>query len=479
MLLPWFANPEFAGRLLAKFFCPYSAGTRSVLVDTGCVETMNVMQYPRKVGLAVGMAIALLLSGPRGQAATFSQADVSQGKFIAIAVPRSGNYYSLLILEQLSAQKQCWRESGTRPTRVEPLLLNFDFTKICGRSTDSNGYSVRIAGQDRGLDYRLSVQKQGDEVVLLGLPRSGGNRLEIGRSNGFSSGFLKLTLNPGWRFAKRVYNGKKLGHVYLTRNAMPTATTTKPKSPAPPASKSASPTAEPTKLSAIKPKRSLLFRKSHSESGTTRSLTNRKSSQTKTSRRSETSNTTYRLMVVAADPGQQARLRSQMPGAFRTRHEGKSVMQVGIFSNKEKANDLKKQLKRQGFKVLIVSDRRQADLPTPDDSPALASNSVPNPSVLSVPGERIPLGHSRGYSTLPPPPPSPQLATAPRYRVLVMASRKQQQSQIRELIPGSFRSTYRGQSVMQIGSYPDPDEATNVMERVKVHGFEPILERTP
>jgi hypothetical protein len=88
------------------------------------------------------------------------------------------------------------------------------------------------------------------------------------------------------------------------------------------------------------------------------------------------------------------------------------------------------------------------------------------------------LGHSQGEISLPPPPPTSQFALAPRYRVLVVVSQGQK-SKIREPVPGSFRTIYRGQSVMQIGSYPNPDEATTVMELVKNHGFDPILERTP
>lgn len=426
-----------------------------------------------KMGLVVSIAIASNF-WEQAQAASFGQTEVNQSKFIAVAVPRANNYYSLLILEQLSSQKTCWRESGTRPTKVEPLLLNFDFTKICGRSTDSNGYSVRIAGQDKGLDYRLSVQKQDNDVVLLGIPRSGGSRLEIGRTNGFSSGFLKIALNPGWRFAKRTYLGKKLGHVYLTRNTVLTPIATTPKPIAKEASADSDPVKpESPKASIYKSRGAIAIRSRPVLS--TRSNTVKKSDQNKVVRRSPDSKDrkTYRLMVVTADTSQQDRLRSQVPGAFRTRYQGKAVMQVGIFSDKAKANDLKKQLKRQGFKVLLISDRRPVPEPVSYSPPTLLSSR----SLLSVPSEPIPLGHSQG-ETLPPPPPSSPVAFAPRYRVLVVTS-QDQQSKIRELVPGAFRSIYQGQSVMQVGSYPNPDEATAVMELVKTHGFEPILERTP
>jgi hypothetical protein len=441
----------------------------------GCGVVMKKIFSLYKIGLVAPVAIVAYW-GERLEAASFGQTEVNQGKVIAVAVPRANNYYSLLILEQLSPQKSCWRESGSRPTKIEPLLLNFDFTKICGRSTDSNGYSVRIAGQDKGLDYRLSVQKQDSEVVLLGIPRSGGSKLEIGRTNGFSSGFLKIALNPGWRFAKRTYQGKKLGHVYLTRDTVPTPTASAEKPPVKVAAAEPAPPnkPEPKKASTRKPKGFTAIR---AQPGfpSTRGTVPKKSDRSKVVRKSQDSkeNISYRLMVVTADAGQQDRLRSQVPGAFRTRYQGKAVMQVGIFSDKSRANDLKKQLKRQGFKVLLISDHRPVE-PVSYNPPTLLSSRA----LLSVPSEPIPLGHSQGEISLPPPPPTSQFALAPRYRVLVVVDRDQK-SKIRELVPGSFRTTYRGQSAMQIGSYPNPDEASTVMDLVKDHGFEPILERTP
>ncbi|MGA7953425.1 MAG: DUF3747 domain-containing protein, partial [Gloeobacterales cyanobacterium] len=174
--------------------------------------------------LAAGAIALRAFCGQPAQAVAFSQTEVNQSKFVAIAVPRVSGYYTLLILEQRSNKKQCWRESGSSPTRVEPLLLNFNFTGICGRSTDSNGYSIRAAGQDLGMSYQLSLQKQKNDVLLLGIPaRSGkGKVIELGRTNGVRSGFLKIELKSGWRFTKRTYGSKTLGHVYFSRDTAPT-----------------------------------------------------------------------------------------------------------------------------------------------------------------------------------------------------------------------------------------------------------------
>jgi hypothetical protein len=151
-------------------------------------------------------------------AASFGQKEVDQTKFAAIASPvNSGSSHQLLVLEQISSTKKCWGESGNAPTIVDPLLLSFDFTGICGRSTDSNGYSIRANGQDLGLQYSLRVQQRNGDMVLVGVPFGGrGQTLEIARANGATNNFAKLNLKDGWRFTKRTYEGQTLGHVYLT-----------------------------------------------------------------------------------------------------------------------------------------------------------------------------------------------------------------------------------------------------------------------
>jgi Protein of unknown function (DUF3747) len=150
----------------------------------------------------------------------FEQMEVIQEDLIAIAAPVGQTAkHQLLILEQIADDRLCWTESGFNPVVVDPLLLQFDFTGICGRSTDSNGYSMRMGGQDWGLNYDLRIAQRDLELVLVGVPiRGGGAHVEIGRTNGTASGFVKITLNPGWRFTKRTYQGQTLGHVYLTND---------------------------------------------------------------------------------------------------------------------------------------------------------------------------------------------------------------------------------------------------------------------
>ncbi|MGJ3244570.1 MAG: DUF3747 domain-containing protein [Elainellaceae cyanobacterium] len=151
-------------------------------------------------------------------AVNFGQKEVDQNKFVAVAAPYGNNAHQLLILEQIAETRPCWREFGSAPVQIDPLLTNFDFTGICGRSTDSNGYSIRMDEQDLGLRYSLRIVRRDGNLMLIGAPNRNRNspEIEIGRANGVVNDFAKIQLNPGWRFAKRTYDGRTLGHVYLT-----------------------------------------------------------------------------------------------------------------------------------------------------------------------------------------------------------------------------------------------------------------------
>ncbi len=176
---------------------------------------------PLSLAALASMTLGAMGAMSLAAAGTFGQQEVEQNKFIAIAVPHVGHSPHLVILEQISDSQQCWKESGTSPVTVEPLLLKFDFTGICRRSADINGYSIRMAGQDMGLLYKLKLVKDNNELVLVGISNTDPNApvVEIGRTDGISSGLTKIVLEPGWRFTKRTYNGQALGHVYLTSDS--------------------------------------------------------------------------------------------------------------------------------------------------------------------------------------------------------------------------------------------------------------------
>lgn len=148
----------------------------------------------------------------------FGEQQVEQNRFIAIAVPFGEDNYNLAIVEQIPGKKLCWSENGSNPVTVQPLLLKFDFSGHCNRSLDSNGYSLRIGGQDYGLDYLLRIVKRDGELQLIATPRIDRTQPEIsiGRSYGMNEGFVKIILDPGWEFSRRTYQNKALGHVYFS-----------------------------------------------------------------------------------------------------------------------------------------------------------------------------------------------------------------------------------------------------------------------
>lgn len=413
----------------------------------------------KSVGLLLALTATSGVIAPKASAATFGQKEVSQSEFVVVAVPRQDDYYSLLLIEQLSSSKDCWRESGSSPTQIEPLLLNFDFSGICGRSTDSNGYSMRQSGQDLGLKYRLSVQKRQDDVVLLGVPSVGqaGGSVEIGRTRGVAPGFLKIHLHSGWRLTKRTYDGKTLGHVYLT--------TDRPFESAPVARK-ASPSSFKRSSRLPRPSRPTpLIQASSSRSRPLSVGPNR-------------SDTVYRVIVKTRDAQEQALVRRLVPDAFRSSYEGRSVMQVGLLDDRRTAKRLKRRLQDSDLDVFYVKEERR---PAPI-ARTIPQTAVSSAGLLPVPSSSAPLGNASGNrrvaTVLPPPPPASSLLWGPRYRVVVTPRRDKDRRKILKLVPDAFRSSYRGQSVLQVGSFKTQGEADDRMRLLERKGFDPILEKT-
>lgn len=173
----------------------------------------------------VNVIAANFIAIPAVQANTFDEKEIAQEHTIAIAAPyRHG--YNLVVIEQIPGKNKCWAEQGTSPVTVDPLLMNFNFSGHCRRGTDSNGYSVRINGEERGSDYLLKIVEQDDELILIGTTRDPNEApIVIGRTHGKSEGVTKIFLNPGWRFTKRSYQGQELGHFYFSKGASMTHTT--------------------------------------------------------------------------------------------------------------------------------------------------------------------------------------------------------------------------------------------------------------
>jgi hypothetical protein len=182
-------------------------------------------------------AIALLGSAVAlpalAQAPQFGAVPVDISKFVLVASPiGSGSKHQLLIIEQVSNKKQCWSENGAGPTMIDPLLLNYDFTGICDRKIDSNGYSIRMAGTDLALQYRISVVRRDNDMLLLGRPVRKGPEMLLGRTGGITTGFAKFQLEPGWQLMRRTYKDKPVGHLYLITDQVPVGLDLTPRSAA-------------------------------------------------------------------------------------------------------------------------------------------------------------------------------------------------------------------------------------------------------
>jgi len=185
-------------------------------------------------------SIGLFSPRPAAAQALFQAVDVDQTKFVIVAAPiGDGSRAQLNIYEQRTAARPCYSVQGSAPAVVNPLLSNFDFTGICNRFIDGNGYSVRVGSSDLGTVYRLSVVKQANDTLLMALPTKAGAGPEmvVARTAGPGSTFLLLVPEPGWKLMRRQFGGRVLGHVYLYRDSWPEATP----APAPAASPGATP----------------------------------------------------------------------------------------------------------------------------------------------------------------------------------------------------------------------------------------------
>ncbi|HEY9769903.1 MAG TPA: DUF3747 domain-containing protein [Coleofasciculaceae cyanobacterium] len=176
------------------------------------------MKLSKKLKLAAIFTGAIALTTPLFPAlAQYTEEPVPEEQVIAVAIP-AGRLYNLTVMEQIPGKQQCWSTTGSEPTIVDPLWTTFDFTSSCRRSTDSNGYSVRLDGQDTSQNYRLDVVPKGNELQLVATNYQNGPDLVVGQTNGKAADgqYLKINLNPGWEFSKKAYEGKVLGHYFFS-----------------------------------------------------------------------------------------------------------------------------------------------------------------------------------------------------------------------------------------------------------------------
>ena len=122
--------------------------------------------YFRKAALsaaAVGLA-AIAGSMPGWTRALFDSSPLQEERFAILAQAVGRDRWKLLLLEQIKARPLCWEER--QDGLMNPSLNNFDFTGICSRYLDSNGYSLRSGGEDLGSRVRLRLRQQARDLRL-------------------------------------------------------------------------------------------------------------------------------------------------------------------------------------------------------------------------------------------------------------------------------------------------------------------------
>ena len=177
--------------------------------------------YLRAAGLT---AVGLLAAGlPQESAARalFDSTALPQERFAVLAQPIGGAQWKLLVLEQIKAQPRCWR--ARQDGLVEPSLNRFNFSGICKRYLDSNGYSLRSGGQDLGTRFRFRLKPSGTSLRLEALDPQQRAPLLVGQAaipaRRDTNGFVALQLEPGWALERRVYQGRQLNHLYFAHQS--------------------------------------------------------------------------------------------------------------------------------------------------------------------------------------------------------------------------------------------------------------------
>ena len=172
--------------------------------------------YLRAAGLTAMGFLAAGLSQECKARALFDSAAVPQKHFAVLAQPIGRAQWKLLVLEQIKAQPRCWR--ARQDGLVEPSLNRFNFSGICKRYLDSNGYSLRSGGQDLGTRFRFRLKRSGTSLKLEALDPQQRAPLLVGQariSKRDPNGFVALKLEPGWALERRVYQGRPLNHLYF------------------------------------------------------------------------------------------------------------------------------------------------------------------------------------------------------------------------------------------------------------------------
>lgn len=179
------------------------------------------LSLPLKIATAATVSVSAIALQP-ASATEFEEFAVDQNQFVAVAVPFNFRQYKLAIIEQIPGEKACWQESGSNPTTVDLQLLEFDHTNTCRKAVDTNGYSLRYNGKDDKVEYTLNLVSNNGQLQLVADHKDPLQQdLIIGRTNGVVEAPMKIELEPGWQFTKRLYEGGAIQHIYMSNNPNP------------------------------------------------------------------------------------------------------------------------------------------------------------------------------------------------------------------------------------------------------------------
>lgn len=193
------------------------------------------------------LAVVAAAAAPSWAAGVFSSQPLEQERFAVLAQPVGNSEWKLLVLEQIKPQPLCWEQRGDG--LIDPALNRFDFSGICSRYLDSNGYSLRVADQDLASRYRVRLEQQGQSVALVAMSPSQPEELLVGTGplpKRDRNGFVAIKLEPGWNLERRAYGSQTLSHVYFANGTPLSQLIAK-------ASRNSTTTAMPAALGALKP----------------------------------------------------------------------------------------------------------------------------------------------------------------------------------------------------------------------------------
>jgi hypothetical protein len=173
--------------------------------------------YLALVGLALAGSAAPAAVPPLARATgLFQSRPLDASRFAVLARPVGQSDWNLLVLEQIAPAPRCW--TPLSDGLVEPSLNQFDYTGLCSRYLDSNGYSLRIGEQDLATTYRLRLLQQGNELLLQALSPNEPTVLVVGRAEvprRDRDAFVAIQLDPGWELQRRSFGSQTLNHLYF------------------------------------------------------------------------------------------------------------------------------------------------------------------------------------------------------------------------------------------------------------------------